>query len=358
MLSPKNNEKKNPLPRNYHILRVILSDADARTIGFERNPDMIPTILKSNLTEILIRFLQDESKRLVLLTKYAKELATTDLRTRQLHETREVVFSLRETDKTSDDALDFLQEKLTLLQQERVDHDKYILDMLDALDQITSTETLLENIASFVKNFTFINTDNWEDDLDYFRTRFLLQRKQEEDDQRLKDEFIPVEDTIQKSKEGEPQQIRQATAIEYFFIAIHKKYYTKLKHLIQEYNQIKLVQHPDSSVSLEEKSEEELMELIAQQEKESFAVGKKMYTLKREQGILTLKTYELVQTLKSRLLNITGSIASRRFMKAALNDLLDIVNDSETVFEIKMEKITKDLKRLLRIVRKEPSEGK
>ena len=83
-----------------------------------------------------------------------------------------------------------------------------------------------------------------------------------------------------------------------------------------------------------------------------------MYTLKREQGILTLKTYELVQTLKSRLLNITGSIASRRFMKAALNDLLDIVNDSETVFEIKMEKITKDLKRLLRIVRKEPSEGK
>ncbi len=357
-MSPKNDTKKKPLPRNYHILRVLLSDTNARTIGFERNPGLDPTILNSNLTEALIRFLQDESKRLILLTKYAKELATTDLRSRQLHETKEVVYSLRETDNTSDEALDFLQEKLTFLQTEREDHDMNILVMIEALDQIQSQETLLEDITSFVRNFTFINTNTWEDDLDYFRTRFLLQREQEDDDQRLKEEFIPDGDTPQQSKEGTSHHIRQATETEYFFIAIHKKYYTKLRHLIQEYNQIKLLQHPDSSVSLEEKSEDELEELIAQQEKVSFAVGREMYTLKREQGILTLKTYELVQTIKSRLLNITGSIASRRFMKTALNDLLVIVNDSETSFEIKMEKITKDVKRLLRIVRKEPSEGK
>ncbi len=357
-MPPKNEKKKNPLPRNYHILRVILSDVSARTIGFERNPDLIPTVLNSNLTETLIRFLQDESKRLALLTKYAKELATTDLRTRQLHETKEVVFSLRETDKTSDDALDFLQEKLTLLQTEREDHDLYILVMIEALEQIQSQETLLEDISSFVRIFSFIDADHWDDDLNYFRTRFLLQRAQEEDDQLLKDEFLPDGDAARQSKEDTSHHIRQITEIEYFFIAIHKKYYTKLKHLIQEYNQIKLVQHPDSSVSLEEKSEEELKELITQQEKVSFVVGKEMYTLKREQGILTLKTFELVQTLKSRLLNITGSIASRRFMKSALDDLLVIVNDPETTFETKMEKIAKDLKRLLRIVRKEPSEGK
>ena len=82
-------------------MRILLSDTDARTIGFERNPDLIPTVLNSNLTEVLIRFLQDESKRLILLTKYAKELATTDLRSRQLRETKEVVYSLRETDNTS-----------------------------------------------------------------------------------------------------------------------------------------------------------------------------------------------------------------------------------------------------------------
>ncbi|MHA1156409.1 MAG: hypothetical protein ACTSQK_09900 [Candidatus Heimdallarchaeota archaeon] len=357
-MSPKNDTKKKPLPRNYHILRVLLSDANARTIGFERKPGLDPTILNSNLTEALIRFLQDESKRLTLLTKYAKELATTDLRSRQLHETKEVVYSLRETDSTSDEALDFLQEKLTFLQTEREDHDMNILVMIEALEQIQSQEALLEDITSFVRIFTFINTDTWEDDLDYFRTRFLLQREQEEDDQRLKEEFIPEIDATKQSKVGTSHHIRQATETEYFFIAIHKKYYTKLRHLIQEYNQIKLVQHPDSSVSLEEKSEAELEELITQQEKVSFTVGREMYTLKREQGILTLKTYELVQTIKSRLLNITGSIASRRFMKTALNDLLVIVNDSETTFETKMEKITKDVKRLLRIVRKEPSEGK
>ncbi len=339
-------------------MRVILTNTNARTLGFERNPDFIPTVLNSVLTEALILFLQDESKRLSLLTKYAKELATTDLRTRQLHETKEVVFSLRETDSTSDDALDFLQEKLTLLQTERENHDKCILVRIEALEQIQSQETLLEDISSFVRVFSFIDTDHWEDDLDYFRTRFLLQRAQEEEDQRLKDEFLPEETAVQQSKEGSSQNVQQVTKTEYFFIAIHKKYYLKLKHLTQEYNQIKLLQHPDSSVSLEEKSDDELEELIAQQEKISFVVGKEMYTLKREQGILTLKTFELVQTLKSRLLNITGSIASRRFMKAALDDLLVIVNDSGTTFETKMEKTTRDLKRLLRIVRKEPSEGK
>ncbi len=339
-------------------MRVILTNTNARTLGFERNPDFIPTVLNSVLTEALILFLQDESKRLSLLTKYAKELATTDLRTRQLHETKEVVFSLRETDSTSDDALDFLQEKLTLLQTERENHDKCILVRIEALEQIQSQETLLEVISSFVSVFSFIETNHWEADLDYFRTRFLLQRAQEEEDQRLKDEFLPEETAVQQSKEGSSQNVQQVTKTEYFFIAIHKKYYLKLKHLTQEYNQIKLLQHPDSSVSLEEKSDDELEELIAQQEKISFVVGKEMYTLKREQGILTLKTFELVQTLKSRLLNITGSIASRRFMKAALDDLLVIVNDSGTTFETKMEKTTRDLKRLLRIVRKEPSEGK
>ena len=345
------------MPRNHHILRVLLSEEDAQAIGFEKLPEAAPTILNSNLTEALIIFLQDESKRLELLTKYAKELATTDLRTKQLVETREVVYSLRETDKTSDDALDFLQEKLTILQKEREDHDMRILTMIDAIEQANSPELIAEKTTAFVQEFEFVNTDNWEEDLDYFRTRFLLQREQEEEDQRLKDEFLPAEHDP-ASRRINQSSTKAVEETDYFFIAIHKKYYTKLKFLIQEYNQIKRVQHPDSSIQLEDKSEVELKELIAQQEKESFAVGKEMYTLKREQGILTLKTYELVQTLKSRLLNITGSIASRRFMQDALDDLIQIVNESETSFEIKKQKLLKDLERLLRIVRKLPSEGK
>ena len=338
-------------------MRVLLLEEDAQAIGFEKQPDGTPTILKSNLTENLITFLQNESKRLELLTKYAKELATTELRRKQLIETKEVVYSLRETDKTSDDALDFLQEKLTILQKEREDQDMRILVMIEAIEQANSPEIITEKTVAFVQEFEFVDTENWEEDLDYFRTRFLLQREQEDEDQRLKDEFLPEEhnSTSGRTDQSSTKDVQET---DYFFIAVHKKYYTKLKYLIQEYNQIKRVQHPDSSIQLEDKSESELKELIAQQEKESFVVGKEMYTLKREQGILTLKTYELVQTLKSRLLNITGSIASRRFMKDALDDLLLIVNNSEMSFEEKKQKLLKDLKRLLRIVRKLPSEGK
>ena len=347
------SKSKSTLPRNYHILRVLLSDEVALNLGFERNADATPTILNDSLTEALIIFLQDESKRLDLLAKYAKELATTDLRTKQLKETKDVVYSLRETDKTSDQALDFLQEKLTILQEERDEHDRNLVAIISSVESIQTPLFLKEKVTEFVQNFTFVDTDSWEEELDYFRTRFLLQREQEEEDQRLKDEFLPK---TSSSNTATPAKVISEN--DYFFIAVHKKYFTKLKYLIQEYNKIQLVQYTDSSVSLEEKSEKELHELIAKQEKVSFTVGREMYTLKREQGILTLKTYELVQTLKSRLLNITGSIASRRFMQDALDELYKLAFKSDLSFEDLRVTILKDLKRLLRIVRKEPAEGK
>ncbi len=289
---------------------------------------------------------------------YLKELKTTESRQSQLIETKEIVYSLRETDSTSGEALNFLKEKLDILLEER---ENLVLRFLTFREELETTPDfeLPSRINQFIESISFIDTDSWEKELDYYRTRFLLQREQETD-QELKDKFIP-EAEKQREKRDPLAKIKVQVDITpskpVIMINSNKNQQKILLPLLTQFNEITL-EIPNSSLEeILEWSEEEINDKLTQQELLSQTVGKELYTLKREQGVLTLKTYEIIQTIRSRLLNITGSIASRVFLKDGFKDLQQLAgSDSQTEPNMK-ESINKIVTRFLRILGEIKPEG-
>lgn len=279
-----------------------------------------------------------------------QEFQTTKKREKQLKETKEVVFSLRETDKTSGDALDFLKEKLTILQQEQEDLILLALDAKEKVANSSSEEELKTAIQKFLQSIALIDISNWEEDLDYYRTRFLMQKEQEKD-LTLKEEFVPLEEKDQLSF---PQEEAIPINLQTMMIDINKKQFIKLKSDVQEYNSLLTQQVKVQAIYAEDHTEEEFITRVKNQEQKSFEIGKELYTLKREQGILSLKTYEIIQTIRSRLLNITGAIAARGFLDETFNELKLVLDESLT-FNEKREKLLKKITRIIRILRKEPA---
>ncbi|NHJ49138.1 MAG: hypothetical protein FK733_15225 [Asgard group archaeon] len=300
----------------------------------------------SKLLDYLTTITQDNEFRM----KYSKELVTKDKRSKQLDETKKIVYSLRETDQTSDSALNFLKEKLDLLIVEREDLSMKVLSFLEKSATIPTYE-LEQFINSFLQSLTFLETESWEEDLDYYRTRFLMQREQDEKDDQLKQDFLPPEKLAQYDPLAKPKVQQTVTITKpIILLELTKKQSQKLSLLVKNYNQlVELV--PDESINvILETPIGTLKEDFIKEEKLSFEIGKEMYALKREQGILTLKTYEIIQTIRSRLLNITGSIASRVFLKEGFASLATIVKNPDLTEEQIRLTLKKEINRLLRIL--------
>ncbi|MBN1328066.1 MAG: hypothetical protein JXA54_01220 [Candidatus Heimdallarchaeota archaeon] len=282
---------------------------------------------------------------------YLKELKTTESRQDQLIETKEIVYSLRETDSTSGDALNLLKEKLNLLFEER---ENFALKFLSLKEEI-ETAPLFEislRINKFVESITFLETENWEEELDYYRTRFLFQKEQETD-QELKDKFIPESekqkellDPLAKIK---PQREIASNHI-LKTISLTKDQQKAISPFISKFNEIALEVSDSSKEEILEWTEEEVAEKLKHQELLSQEIGKELYALKREQGILTLKVYEILQTIRSRLLNISGSIASRIFLKDGIKEFYQILEDKSLTDIERKESINKIVARFLRIL--------
>ncbi|NHK30758.1 MAG: hypothetical protein FK730_05365 [Asgard group archaeon] len=306
----------------------------------------------------LKNYLQDITSEADFRLKYSKELQTTEKRSKQLEETKRIVYSLRETDQTSDKALDFLKEKLDLLINEQADLAMKLLAFQEKLPLILINE-LEQQIETFLGSITFLETDSWEEDLDYYRTRFLMQREQEDIDEQLKQEFIPEDilanyDPLAKPRQKPTPRITKPVIM----LKMSKKQSQESGQLIKDFNHL-TEQIPNEYLDfIFETSIETLKEKFPEQEKLSFDTGKEMYTLKREQGIMTLKTYEIVQTLRSRLLNISGSIASRVFLKKGFNELITHIQNNALTEEEKRLTLHKEINRLLRILGElKPGEG-
>ncbi len=307
--------------------------------------------LNSKQVEALKQYLEKISEELSVRSRYYEEFITSKKREKQLNETKKIVYSLRETDRTSGDALDFLKEKLDILIQEKENLAFKFLTFREKIsdEAISEASSLVQQFLSDIK---FVDTDPWEEDLDYYRTRFLMQKEQEED-RDLKNEFIPEQDRLdllihEKTING--LDLGEELVKEKITIPLSKKHYQQLKSLAKGFNQF--IEKIPSSLLFDvlETPFEELKEKLKRQEELSFSIGKELYALKREQGILSLKTYEIIQTIRSRLLNISGSIASRSFMKNAFNELINTARNEQIPIETKKAELVQITTRLLRII--------
>lgn len=307
--------------------------------------------LSNKQAEALKQYLEQFAVELEIRSKYHDELFTSKKREIQLAETKKVVFSLRETDQTSGDALDFLKVKMDLLIREKEDLALKFLSFREQIqkDAVSDVNSLVQNLLSEI---VFIDTDPWEEGLDYYRTRFLMQKVQEEDEE-LKDEFIPEQDRLDlliHEKSLAKLDSEEELVKEKIPIYISKKYHQQLKILAKDYN-LFITKIPGSVLhDVIETPFGELKEKLTQQEMRSFDTGKELYALKREQGILSLKTYEIIQTIRSRLFNISGSIASRNFLRNAFNELINTARDEQLPIDAKKAELVEITTRLLRII--------
>jgi len=344
----KRTQKKG---QDSHRIILFTSSKIKAILSESSEPQQAQTSLNNKQAEALKQYLEVFSEELELRSKYHEELLTTKKRERQLTETKRVVFSLRETDQTSGDALAYLKEKMDILIREKEDLAFKFLSFKEKLlsDAISDVRDLVQN---FLTDIVFIDTDAWEEDLDYYRTRFLMQREQEEDDE-LKDEFIPEQDRLDLEIHEETLEElvpEEEIAKEKITIFLSKKYYQQLRILTKDYNLLITKVPGEFLFKVLETPFEELKVKLKQQEMLSFDTGKELFALKREQGILTLKTYEIIQTIRSRLLNISGSIASKKFSKNAFNELINTARNEQIPIATKKAELLKIITRLLRII--------
>ncbi|MHA1125475.1 MAG: hypothetical protein ACTSO7_07340 [Candidatus Heimdallarchaeota archaeon] len=308
-----------------------------------------PILIQDNQIKILVDFFTSTNKILASYLEYYEAESLIKLRGRQLEETKKVVYSLRETDQTSKEAMDFLKVKLTTLSTERDNLAMQFLTFRESINKITDKQEIIDQTLEFISEINFVDTKRWEKDLDYFRTRFLLQREQTEADQELKDQFVPDEENIPEitlaDLKKQDEFTRDKIVIEY-----SRKQKDKIDSLLKEYNDLSKDFPPKIENELAGYDFQTIRIKVKSHEEEAFDVGKELYTLKREQGILTLKTYEIIQTIRSRLLNITGSIASRRFLRDAFKELQEITNSENLSPEVMKDEILHRITRLLRII--------
>lgn len=332
--------------------RIILFTSSKIKTILSESSEPAQTRLSNKQAEALKQYLELFSEELEERTKYHEELLTTKKRQRQLTETKRVVFSLRETDQTSGDALAYLKEKMDILVREKEDLAFKFLSFKEQLlsDAVSDVSVLVHNLLT---DIVFIDTDEWEEGLDYYRTRFLMQREQEEEDNELKDEFIPDQDRLDLAIHEETLDElvpSEELAKEKITIFMSKKHYQQLKTLTKDYNLLITKIPGEFLFKVLETPSKELTVKLKQQEMLSFDTGKELYALKREQGILSLKTYEIIQTIRSRLLNISGSIASKKFLKNAFNELINTSRNEQMPIAAKKAELVKIITRLLRII--------
>ncbi len=345
----KRSQKKKSSDKGQHQIRLFATDALLNLLSITQTNLSDSIQLEDDQFKKLVSYLTAKIDETPVRLKLLEELKTTNKRERQLNETKKVVYSLREADGTSGTALSFLREKLDLLIEERKNLALKFLSFQEELKR-PSTEPLQEQVQHFLNGIQFLETERWEEDLDYYRTRFLMQREQEEEDHKLKGGFIPDDDPV---LDAEPidafDTIKSSPRIMLYF-SVSGKQHQKLKSLAKDYN---IFMGKIPSKFTRDILDTELTEIernLAEQEKISFDTGKELYALKRDQGILSLKTYELIQTLRSRLLNISGSIASRKFMKGAFNELIEYSSDDNLSDYEKNAKLKQVVHRLLRML--------
>jgi len=308
-----------------------------------------PILVTDSQVKSLVDYFSSNNETLSYYLQYFEAQSLIKLREMQLDETKKVVYSLRETDQTSKEAMDFLKEKLTILLTERDDLAMHFLTFRESIEKKINKQEIIDHTLEFIAKITFVETKSWEKDLDYFRTRFLLQREQDEEDQELKDQFIPDEEEVPEITLADLKMKEEFTRGQ-IVIEFNRKHKDKLDSLIKEYNNFSKDFPPRVEDELQNLDIQTVKAKIKIEEEKAFTVGKELYALKREQGILTLKTYEIIQTIRSRLLNISGSIASRKFLRDAFNELQEIINSEEHSPEIMKTEILKRITRLLRII--------
>ncbi len=342
----KRSQKKKSSDKDQHQIRLFATDATLNLLSITQTnlSDLIH--LEDDQFKKLVSYLTAKIDEIPVRLKLLEELKTTNKRERQLNETKKVVYSLRETDETSGTALSFLREKLDLLIEERKNLALKFLSFQEELKR-PSTEPLQEQVQHFLSDIHFLETESWEDDLDYYRTRFLMQREQDEEDHKLKGGFIPDDDPVLDAELIDAFDTTKSSPRIMLYFSVSRKQHQNLKSLAKDYN---IFMEKIPSKFTRDILELELTEIernLAEQEKISFDTGKELYILKREQGILSLKIYEIIQTLRSRLLNISGSIATRKFMKDAFNELIEYLSDVNLSDDEKKAKLMQVVHRLL-----------
>jgi len=350
-LFKKNSARKKSRQKKTTSLSVIITPKLLQVLHLPSPLSSSPAlVLSDEQTAALKEYLKMATTNAEVKFKLLKALETLQKRTLQLTETKEVVTNLRESEETSTKALSFLKEKLDLLIEER---EALIFKIATLQEELTSLplSSCPEKILAFIKTIKFAETSSWEEELDYYRTRFLMQ-KDEDAPEIPAAQKISVEQALERPRDplSISKTIRPVKPTKPSMSLLLSKTDAVVPSLVATYNQMVAALPENSSETLLELNEEELAAKLTEIEQTSMVTGKELYGLKREQGILSLKTYELIQTLKVRLFNISGAIASRSFLKSGLNELLAIARDDTLPEESKKQAVKQSLQRLLRIL--------
>jgi len=104
-----------------------------------------PILVTDSQVKSLVDYFSSNNETLSYYLQYFEAQSLIKLREMRLDETKKVVYSLRETDQTSKEAMDFLKEKLTILLTERDDLAMHFLTFRESIEKKINKQEIIDH---------------------------------------------------------------------------------------------------------------------------------------------------------------------------------------------------------------------
>ncbi|MBD3192762.1 MAG: hypothetical protein GF308_19135 [Candidatus Heimdallarchaeota archaeon] len=344
------------VPRKYGKAALLLPEHSdyLQTFGLSKPINQKGYLLTEKKTEQLIDRLELEITRYDLRKRIYEEEILAEKRRKMLEETSSIVTKLRETVQTATAGLSSIESKIQTLKEENKEIGELFQNLKSKINDCSSVDELNWYVNRALAKVNLVDTSSWEEEIAPLRRRFLMQKIEEQISERPGNEDLQRELLSSKFKETLDGQVsvenkRPEEGVVTIDFSYPKKKRKQLSKKIQQNN--KLVLSIGTKMTSEKLllTKEQLAQMVKDLEKENFAVGSRIFKLKKEQATLSYKARQTIVSLRSSLMNISGALGTRNYLNEAINNLRATLKE-ETTDTTKKQAILENIARILQVV--------
>jgi hypothetical protein len=344
------------VPRKYVKAALLLPDCPdyLLTFGLSTPVDQKHYLLSETKTEQLSNRLELEIARYNLRKKIYEEEILAEKRKKMLKETYSIVTKLRETVQTATTGLSSIESKIQKIKEEKKKISVLFHNLKGKINDCSSEEKLQWYIKEALGKVNLIETSTWEEEIAPLRTRFLMQKEEEQIPETpvkegQKRKTLPLTDKENLNEKIAEKNKSQEQGVVTIVCYYHKKKRKELSQKIQQNN--KLVRTIGIKLSAKKllSTKEQLTQILKNCEKKNFEIGSQIFKLKKEQATLSYEARQTIVSLRTSLMNIGGVLGTRNFLKEGINNLRAPLIE-ETTFRAKKQNVLANIHLILQVV--------
>jgi hypothetical protein len=282
----------------------------------------------------------------IRLLEAKKEL---DESSSKLSEVTTTVTSIQELLDETTKGYNFTLEKIALFKEERNILSKKIEPLIETLQKAHSKKALSKYLLETFESVTLQDHTPWLPKIQALQERFLVQKPDQNLDFKKNQETKRTGNDPLRPKKEEPKidqpVLHFSMKVELIFQKLSKELLSELKVFNDLQKRMAVFQILEST-----NSKDRLKKDLAEKKKQITEVNSKFYKLKRQEGISNLKLHDTIQSLRSKLINISGFLADREILLTTIHKLKKLSKSPTKTTEELRSKMIESTNRLYTIL--------